>query len=209
VTSPPRTGRPLRLLCGVRALVLGVLTVVGLLALGTVAASAAALPDGGNRVGVSASQTITAVGVSEHVSPGQGRDPPVWQGRLVVATGVAAEGVPSVVARADELARALDPIAQTHRTAAVLRTNAGDVLGGGGRDLSPAQRALAGAGDRLATFPQAHAEPTVLREALQQGLTPLELGTSRLICPPCQSIIEEFGGTITGPRTASWLGPQG
>jgi hypothetical protein len=87
VTSPRPSGRRI----GVRAWLLTLLTVVGLLVFGAETASAARLPDAGNRVRASAPETITAVGVSEHIRAGQGRGPPVLQGQIVVATGVAAE----------------------------------------------------------------------------------------------------------------------
>ena len=65
----------------------------------------------------------------------------------------------SLASRVDELQGALDPIAQNSRTSAVLSTEEGtDILASGGRDLSPAQRALANEGDILARSPGAHAE---------------------------------------------------
>ena len=86
-----RTGHPARLHGGVWALVLAFLSIVGLLALGTVTASAAELPGGGNRVRACTPETITAVGVIEHIAAGQGRIRPVLRPGFVVATGVAAE----------------------------------------------------------------------------------------------------------------------
>ena len=87
VMSSRRPGRR----TGVRAWLLAFWTLVGLLVLGAGTASAASLPDGQTRVQVSTSETITAVGMSEHIAAGQGRGPPVLQGQFVVATGVAAE----------------------------------------------------------------------------------------------------------------------
>jgi hypothetical protein len=87
VTSPRRPGT----LNGVGAWLLAVLAAVGLLVFGAGTASAHTLPDAGNRVRVSAPETITAVGVSEHIAAGQGRGPPVLAAGFVVATGVAAE----------------------------------------------------------------------------------------------------------------------
>jgi hypothetical protein len=50
-----------------------------------------------------------------------------------------------------ELQAALDPIAQNSRTSAVMSTEEGTGnLAPGGRDLSPAQRALANDGDIVA-----------------------------------------------------------
>jgi hypothetical protein len=123
----------------------------------------------------------------------------------------AGAGATDVATRADQLASALDdPIAENSRTTAVLRTSEDvDVLGSGGRDLSPLQRATADEGDVLARMPGAHAEPTVLGEASARGLTPLGLAASRDFCPACLDLIADFGGTVTGPRTALWLGPKG
>jgi hypothetical protein len=91
VPARPVPGRPSRSLTRVGAWLLAVLAAVGLLVFGAGTASAHTLPDAGNRVRASAPETITAVGVSEHVRAGQGRGPPVLQGQIVVATGVAAE----------------------------------------------------------------------------------------------------------------------
>lgn len=75
-------------------------------------------------------------------------------GRLGVRGAIKASGLfgsgraaSSTATRADEIHRALDPIARGRRTTAVLRTKDSggktvDVLAGGARDLSPAQRAL-------------------------------------------------------------------
>jgi hypothetical protein len=114
-----------------------------------------------------------------------------------------------LAARADELHSVLDPIAQTSRTSAVLGTtssegSAVDVLAGGVRDLSPAQRALANPGDRLARLAGAHAEPTALKAASEASLTPRAIATTWDICPSCKSLLEESGATLTGPRTAVW-----
>jgi hypothetical protein len=95
MTSRPVPGRPSRSLTRVGAWLLALLAAVGVLLFSTGTASAASLPDAGNRVRASAPETIAAVGVSEHVRAGQGRGPPVSQPRIVVATGVAAEGAPA------------------------------------------------------------------------------------------------------------------
>lgn len=79
-----------------------------------------------------------------------------------------------------------------------------DVLAGGRRDLSPAQRALAGDGDVLARGPGLHAEETAVKGARSAGLTPHALGVSRPICPACRSFHEATGATITGPNSARW-----
>ena len=67
-----------------------VLAAVGLLVLGVGTASAHTLPEAGNRFRASTPETITAVGVSEHIAAGQGRGPTLSQPQFVVATGVAA-----------------------------------------------------------------------------------------------------------------------
>ena len=91
VTARPVPGRPSRSLSRVGVWLLAVLAVVGVLRISAGTASATGLPEAGNRVRASAPQTITAVGVSEHVRAGQGRGPPVLHGQIVVATGVAAK----------------------------------------------------------------------------------------------------------------------
>lgn len=118
--------------------------------------------------------------------------------------GVAANTA-GLEARANAVHRALDPIAQNSRTTAALGTREGQtVLVGGGRDLSPAQRALAQDGEIVARSPGAHAEVTAVTGAQSAGLTPQGIGVSRPICPACQAFLEEPGATITSPTTAWW-----
>jgi hypothetical protein len=81
-----------------------------------------------------------------------------------------------------------------------------DVLAGGVRDLSPAQRALAGPGDRLGRLPGAHAEITALTKAADEGLMPRAIATSWDICDNCQKALTKAGAVLTGPRTAVWDG---
>jgi tRNA(Arg) A34 adenosine deaminase TadA len=110
-----------------------------------------------------------------------------------------------LAARADEIHGALDPIAQTRRTTAVMSTReGGDVLAGGVRDLTPAQRALARPGDVLGRLRGEHAEITALKAAGEAGLTPRGIATTTNICPTCRSALEQAGATITGPRSAWW-----
>jgi hypothetical protein len=126
-----------------------------------------------------------------------------------------AEGVEDVgdtgrlVVRAGEIHSVLDPIAQTSRTTAVLGTTtreglAIDVLAGGVRDLSPAQRALAASGDVLARLPGEHAEITALKAASEAGLIPRAIASTWDICPACRAALEESGAMLTGPRAALW-----
>jgi hypothetical protein len=91
VTSRPDPGRLTR----VGAWLLAVLAAVGVLLLSAGTASAHTMPGAGNRVRACVPETITAVGVSEHIAAGQGRGPPVLQGQIVVATGVAADPAPA------------------------------------------------------------------------------------------------------------------
>ena len=108
--------------------------------------------------------------------------------------------------RVGEIHGALDPIAAEMRTTAGLDTAEGiRVLGGGAqRDLTPLQRALLGEGEAAAKLPGAHAEATILRHAADNHLTPHVLEVSRDICPDCLKLIQESGGTIVGPRKATW-----
>ncbi|TFD78601.1 RHS repeat-associated core domain-containing protein [Cryobacterium psychrophilum] len=111
----------------------------------------------------------------------------------------------SLATRATTIHSVLDPIARNSRSTAVLSTNQGvNVLAAGGRDLSPAQRALAGVDDIVATSPRAHAEVTAVNGALNAGLTPKGLGISRPICGSCQDFLKQSGATITSPTTAWW-----
>ncbi|MFT5458608.1 MAG: hypothetical protein ACI9K2_005116 [Myxococcota bacterium] len=106
--------------------------------------------------------------------------------------------------RADELSGVLDPRAQRSRTSAALDTDQGVVIGGGGRDLNPAQRATAKPGETLAKSPGDHAEITVLRQADATGAKPSSIGASRKFCDSCKAEIESRGGTLTSDRTADF-----
>jgi hypothetical protein len=115
----------------------------------------------------------------------------------------AAQSRISAAARVDEIHSALDPIAQSMRTAAVLETKGGTrIIAGGARDLAPAQRALIGAGEVAAKLPGAHAEVTALQHATQNGLIPTELVASRAFCAECIQLIESLGGKLVGSATA-------
>lgn len=108
--------------------------------------------------------------------------------------------------RVDDFHGALDPIAQNSRTTSVMSTRQGtDIIASGGRDLSPAQRALAQSGDFLGRVPGAHAEVTSLDAATKAGLTPAQIAVSRPICGPCQAVIQGTGGEILpGGMGAIW-----
>ncbi|MGB2758021.1 MAG: hypothetical protein WBD02_10220, partial [Acidimicrobiia bacterium] len=108
-------------------------------------------------------------------------------------------------ARANEIHGALDPIAQNSRTTAVMSTREGTtVIASGGRDLSPAQRALVGPEDVLGKLPGAHAEVTAMDAAAKAGLTPAEIAASRPICPACQAAITESGGQVSPSGWWAW-----
>lgn len=117
----------------------------------------------------------------------------------------AASDTAALQAKATSVHSVLDPIAQRSRTTAALGTTNGQtVLASGGRDLSPAQRAMAADGDVLARSPGDHAEVTAVNAALESGLTPQAIGVSRKICAVCVQYLEETGATITSPTTATW-----
>jgi RHS repeat-associated protein len=129
-------------------------------------------------------------------------------GGVGAAAGEAGAGAASesggIAARARQIHGVQDSIAQTQRTVAVLRTNGGDVIASGGRDLSPRQVAQLGPGEIHARLPKAHAEVTALTHAQGAGLKPISMAVTRTICPGCAAAIEASGGTVTGPTTASW-----
>jgi len=112
---------------------------------------------------------------------------------------------PGLASQAQQVHEVLDPIAQRMRTTAALRTEAGDIVGGGARDLNPAQRAAAlRQGMTPARLPGAHAEVTVVEHAESAGLTPKALEATRDFCPACRAYLESKGAQITGPRSAVW-----
>jgi hypothetical protein len=88
------------------------------------------------------------------------------------------------------------------RTTAVLSADGDTIVAGGKRDLEPSQRSLIRPGERPAKFPGAHAETTVLLEALNAGLLPRALATTRTICADCAGTIEDLGGVLTSKTTA-------
>ena len=125
-------------------------------------------------------------------------------GRGLYEVFSAAMGPVGLAERAAQIHGALDPIAQGMRTTAALETNAGRIIGGGGRDLIPAQRALLGPGEIAAQAPGADAEITVLAQAARMGATPFALAVTRTICPSCAAAIRASGGVLTTPTTAIW-----
>jgi hypothetical protein len=132
----------------------------------------------------------------------------IWFGAASAADDaarVATQSTEALSARANEIHGALDPIAQNSRTTAVMSTREGpNIIAGGGRDLSPAQRALANEGEILGKLPGAHAEVTAMDAAAKAGLTPAEIAASRPICPPCQQAIEASGGHVAPSGWTAW-----
>jgi hypothetical protein len=106
--------------------------------------------------------------------------------------------------RAEEIHKILDKTARGMRTTAVLDTSAGRIVGGGGVDLTPAQRAALQPGEIPAKAPGVHAEVTTILGARQMGAQLRAIGTTRDFCPFCIDYIQQSGGVITGPRTAVW-----
>jgi hypothetical protein len=210
ITAARRTrssdGRPAagRVFVALAAVLVGM--VVAFMTFLAAPASAAPLSHPGNGVGVIAHPGGQRVGTHENIPAGQHRQRAPGYDSFVVGSGVGAETGASAASRVEQLQGVLDPIAQNSRTSAVLNTQEGiDVLASGGRDLSPAQRALANEGDLLARMPGAHAEVTALEGAFKAGLSPSEMAVSRLICPECQAFIENSGGTISpGGTGATW-----
>lgn len=134
--------------------------------------------------------------------------PPVEAGgtsTTPLARSVATESE-RLAGRVDDFHGALDPIAQNSRTTSVMSTREGvDIISSGGRDLSPAQRALAQDGDVLGRMPGAHAEVTSLDAATKVGLNPSQIAVSRPICAGCQIAIQNSGGQILpGGMGALW-----
>jgi RHS repeat-associated protein len=119
---------------------------------------------------------------------------------------VGAEGDAAQLAlRAQKINGVLDPIAASMRTTAVLRTSTGDIVAGGGKDLTKAQIAALRSGESAANpMPGAHAEIKAIQTALSNGSTPQSIGVSRPICAQCQAYIQSQGGTMLDPYTASW-----
>jgi RHS repeat-associated protein len=124
-----------------------------------------------------------------------------------ISTAVTRAGAAALSQRAQTIQNVLDPIAQAQRTTAALRTDAETIIGGGVRDLTPAQRAALQSGEIAARLPGEHAEVTVLTAAQEAGLVPRLLATTRTICPVCASYIESLGGRLTSPTTATFPPP--
>jgi RHS repeat-associated protein len=117
---------------------------------------------------------------------------------------VAESATARLLARVEEIHGVLDSIAQNQRTTAILRTEGGNIVAGGVRDLTPAQRASLEAGEIAARLRGAHAEVTALAHARAAGLAPEALATIRPICSACAAVIEANGGRLTSRFTATF-----
>ncbi len=133
-----------------------------------------------------------------------GEAAPLALARLAGKTGfsTSAEELAALSARAKEIHAALDEIAQGKRSTAVLSTDGDTIIAGGRRDLDPSQRRLLRPGERAAKLRATDAEITALNEALEAGLTPRALVTTRRICKDCQAAIKDKGGIVTSETTA-------
>jgi hypothetical protein len=88
-------------------------------------------------------------------------------------------------------------IAQDKRTTSAASTVEGpNVVSGGKRDLTPAQRAIAREGEILGKNGGLHAEQTNFEVMDKLGLTPREIVATRPFCPTCSADIVARGGTI-------------
>lgn len=116
------------------------------------------------------------------------------------------ETTAKLTAKADDVHAVLDPIASKQRTTAALSTKEGtSIVGGGARDLNPAQVTVATQdGAQVARSSGAHAEVTVVEYAREKGLSPQVIVAARNFCDRCTSFLESEGATIVGPRTARW-----
>ncbi len=122
-----------------------------------------------------------------------------------IAASRAAASNNSLASTAKTVHQALDPIARKQRTTAVLQTSNGRVVAGGARDLTPAQRRVVSTiGGTPARQPGAHAEITALNHAKNIGAKPRSIETTRPFCSNCTAAIEQSGGRITSPTSATW-----
>jgi hypothetical protein len=134
-------------------------------------------------------------------------EPPDWDSVLAATRLRGDIDLDALSARAHQIHNALEPRAQEGRTTAVLRTDQSTIVGGGTKDIYPVQRDLLRDDEIEAKFPRAHAETTVLREAMKRGHQPRALATSRQFCPDCVSLIASMGGIISPSRTLAIFPP--
>jgi hypothetical protein len=115
-------------------------------------------------------------------------------------------GASDLARRAAEFASVWGPRERNHRTIAVLRTDAGDIVASSYGKLSSQQRAMLRAGEiPVPSGARIHAEKKALAFALDADMQPRALGASRIICAEvCAPRIHEAGGSITSSFTAVW-----
>ncbi len=115
-------------------------------------------------------------------------------GGLVPGTeGAILGGAGALAVRATDIHSALDPIAQSMRTTAVVDTaEGGRFVASSENSLSRGQQAAMQAGETAATGP-GHAEMTAVRAAEAAGQTPVAVGASRPICEECMAQLRDRG----------------
>ncbi|HXA70010.1 MAG TPA: hypothetical protein VNW24_06150 [Stellaceae bacterium] len=129
--------------------------------------------------------------------------------RVAETAGAAPTEIEVLSQRAQQIHNILDSIPRKLRTTAALSTDGPTIVGGGAvKDLESAQEAALQPGEISAKLPGAHAEVTVLTEALKSGLRPRLLATTRDICPDCRRYIESLGGRLTSETTAIFPSPE-
>lgn len=112
-------------------------------------------------------------------------------------------GAAKIARRVEQIHDALDPIAQSRRTTAIVEAvdssgNVTRIVASSENALSPAQRAALQPGEVAARGP-GHAEVTALNHAQQMGLTPTNVAASRPICSGCAQAINNAGATPVTP----------
>jgi hypothetical protein len=151
--------------------------------------------------GTAAEPWARAAGAILGAAPSAWRDLP-WARSVPHAGRTIEQELAALSERARQIHGALDEIAQSRRTTAILSTDGDTIVAGGKRDLDRVQKILVRPGERAAKLPAADAEITALSEAENAGLTPRALATTRPICSDCRAAIEKAGGVLTSRFTA-------
>ena len=146
---------------------------------------------------------LGAAGLAGLAGPGAGLAPGFGPslGAGLAGAGGASSGL---LMRASQVHGALDRIAQSQRTTAVLQTSTGRIIASGSRDLTPGQLRILSAAETGAMVPGAHAEITALTVARALSQSPQAMAVTRAICPQCANFIQSTGGILTSPRTVIW-----
>jgi RHS repeat-associated protein len=110
-------------------------------------------------------------------------------------------------AKVDRIHGALDPVAQSKRTTALgLTADAQIAASGASRNLSPAQRKVAGelGATEAKVAGKKHAEVKVMEAAEAQGRSLQSIHASRKFCADCSREIQQRGGKLRDDRTATF-----